>query len=69
MIEKQEPVVKIIIPPEKRVEILSKLNIKMGYYKIFELLNDSAVSTFVTKNVSNQMIYQVVNILSKKCKV
>ena len=44
-IEKQEAVEEIIIPPEKRDEILDKLKsiIKMEHYKISKLLDDSTV--------------------------
>ena len=51
-IEKQEPVVEIITPPEKRKEILNKLRkvLKMEHYKIFKLLNDSTVCKSGAKN-------------------
>ena len=41
----------------------------MEHYKISKLLNDSAVTKFVTKNGSKKMIDQVVNIMFKKHKV
>ena len=55
---KQKPVIdensrnvgEIIIPPEKREEILNKLRqVLMEHYKIPKLLNNSTVSKFVTK--------------------
>ena len=48
-IVKQEPVEGMIISPEKRDEILNKLRQEMEHYQISKLLNDSTVSTFVTK--------------------
>ena len=54
-IVKQEPVEEIIIPSEKRDEIFKKLRqviIKMEHNKVSELLNDSTISKFVTKNGS-----------------
>ena len=50
-IMKQEPVEEIIIPPEKRRNIkqIEKSIIKMEYYKISKLLNNSTASKFVTK--------------------
>ena len=51
-IAKQEPVVEIITPPEKRKEILNKLRkvLKMEHYKISKLLNDSTVCKSGAKN-------------------
>ena len=49
---KQEPVEKIIIPPEKRrwnMKQIEKSIIKMEHYKISKLLNNSFVTKFVTK--------------------
>ena len=48
-IVKQEPIEEIIIPPEKRDDILSKLTKSMEHYKICKLLSDSTVSKFVAK--------------------
>ena len=48
-IEEQQPVEEIIIPTEKREEILNKSILKMEHYKISKLLNDSIVPRFVTK--------------------
>ena len=51
-IVKQEPVEKIIIPPEKKrwnIKQIKKGVIKMEHYKISKLLNDLTVSKFVTK--------------------
>ena len=42
----------IIIPLEKRGEILNKLRKVMEHYKISKSLNNSIVSKFVTKNGS-----------------
>ena len=47
-IEEQQPVEEIIIPTEKREEILNKSILKMEHYKISKLLNDSIVPKFVT---------------------
>ena len=76
-IVKQKPVIgensinfeEVIIPPEKKrgnVERIKTIIIKMEHYKISQLLNDSTVSKFVTKNGSKYIIYQVANILLKK---
>ena len=60
-IKKEEPVEKIIIPPEKKrwnIKQIEKSIIKMEHCKIFKLLNDSAVSKSVTKNELKWMIFR-----------
>ena len=51
-IMKANPVEEIIIPPEKREEILNQIKtsiIRMEHFKISKILNDSVVSKFVTR--------------------
>ena len=51
-IMKTNPVEEIIIPPEKREEMLKQIKtsiIKMEHFKISKLLNDSIVSKFVIR--------------------
>ena len=59
-IEKQEPFEEIIIPTEKKDEILNKMRkniIKMEHCEIYKLLSDPAVSKFVTKKFIKWLIF------------